>query len=68
MTVTYDALRLEAGKKQNLAYVLAKEPKKIVIFHLVRTREEETAYMNGFYAMCESLKNEALMTGKYHSV
>ena len=48
MTVTYHALRLEAGKKQNLAYILAKEPKKIIIFHVIRTHEEESAYMNGF--------------------
>lgn len=58
------AALLTVGRKADMAYILSKDPKPIVIFDLPRTAEE---HMDGLYNLAEDLKNNRLISTKYDS-
>lgn len=64
LLATGKAALLSAGRKADMAYILAKDPKPIVIFDLPRTAEE---HMDGLYNLAEDLKNNRLISTKYDS-
>lgn len=71
LAVTHGALKLEPGKKMDLAYIFAQKPAKIVIFDLSRTTapdpETRSSPLDVIYSLMESLKNGYLISTKYDS-
>lgn len=66
-----DACVLTGGKSQDLAFIFAQAPKKIVVFDLSRTaapaEEGEKSKLDHLYSLAETLKNGRLTSTKYHS-
>lgn len=71
LTVLHGALKLEPGKKMDLAYIFAQKPSKIVIFDLARTTapdpDSQKTPLDVIYSLMESLKNGYLISTKYDS-
>lgn len=67
--VNWDACVLEPGKKADLAYIFAQDPKRLVIFDIPRTLDPSTNgdKMDYLYNLAEQLKNCRLTTTKYDS-
>lgn len=55
---------LTDGKRVDMAYIFAQNPKKVVIFDLARVTEE---HLHGIYSLAESLKNGYVVSAKYES-
>jgi len=65
-----EACVLETAKKQDLAYIFAQKPAKIVVFDLSRTLapdDDGRSKLDHLYALAESLKNGHLVSTKYQS-
>jgi hypothetical protein len=69
--VVKGALVLTAGRKLDLTYIYAKNPKKVVIFDLTRTAapdEDKKKSLDGIYSLAEELKNGHLVSTKYEPI
>lgn len=71
LSVMEDALVLEPGRRQDLAYIYAQNQKRITIFDLARTVAPDPDCPRGpldvIYSLMESLKNGYLISTKYES-
>lgn len=59
----YNAIVLDCSKKQDLAYLLKDHDGPIVLFNITRTMEADK--MGYIYAMCESIKDDIVISTKY---
>lgn len=65
-----EACILESAKKQDLAYIFAQKPAKIVVFDLSRTLapdDDGRSKLDHLYAFAEGLKNSRIVSTKYQS-
>ena len=65
-----EACVLESAKKQDLAYIFAQKPAKIVVFDLSRTlapEDDGKSKLDHLYAFAEGLKNSRIVSTKYQS-
>lgn len=68
--VMNDALVIDAGKKADLTYIFAQNPKKLIVIDLPRTLEpsgKDEAKMDHLYNIAEQFKNCRITVTKYES-